>query len=147
MPARRCLIFYCPPCAPRVKRARMTSSFELAIDMISICENPNFCFDKLDFLAEKKTTELLISLGTAPPTRCPLDVYVVIRCCAHRRFNFCCPGCLSRGTCVRMSAAFSCDIGCVRHACDCVRSSFFCSPGLPPNHLLYACCKTPKGPN
>ena len=32
----------------------MTSSFELAIDMISIRENPNLCFDELDFLAEKK---------------------------------------------------------------------------------------------
>ena len=32
----------------------MTSSFELAIDMISIRENPDFCFDKLDFLAEKE---------------------------------------------------------------------------------------------
>ena len=31
----------------------MTSSFELMVDMISIRENPNFCFDKLDFLAEK----------------------------------------------------------------------------------------------
>ena len=35
------------------KRAKMTSSFGLAIDVISIRENPNFCFDKLDFLAEK----------------------------------------------------------------------------------------------
>ena len=32
----------------------MTSSFALAIDMISIRENPYLCFDKLDFLAEKK---------------------------------------------------------------------------------------------
>ena len=32
----------------------MTSSLELAIDMISIRENPNFCCDKLDFLAAKK---------------------------------------------------------------------------------------------
>ena len=30
------------------------TSFELAIDMLSISENPNFCFDELDFLAEKK---------------------------------------------------------------------------------------------
>ena len=37
----------------------MTSSFELAIDMISIRENPNFCFDKLDFLAEKKEDRLV----------------------------------------------------------------------------------------
>ena len=69
----------------------MTSSFELAIDMISIRENPNFCFDKLDFLAEKKTDHL-ISLGTAPPTSCPLDVYDVMKCCAYIRFNFCYPG-------------------------------------------------------
>ena len=32
----------------------MASSFELAVDIISIRENPKFCFDKLDFLAEKK---------------------------------------------------------------------------------------------
>ena len=125
----------------------MTSSFELAIDMIAIRETPNFCFDKLDFLAEKKKTDLLISSGTAPPTRCHLDVYDVIKCCAHRRFNFCYPGCLPRGACVRMSGANSCDIVCTRYACDCVHSSFFCSPDLPPNHLLYALCKTPKGPN
>ena len=30
------------------------TSFELAIDMISLHQNPNFCFDKLHVLAEKK---------------------------------------------------------------------------------------------
>ena len=37
----------------------MTSFFELAIDMISIRENLNFCFDKLDFLAKKKEDGLV----------------------------------------------------------------------------------------
>ena len=54
IPARRCLIFHYPPCTPSVKRAKMTSSFELAIDIIWIRENANFCFDELDFLAEKE---------------------------------------------------------------------------------------------
>ena len=38
----------------------MTSSFELAIAMISIRENPSFCFDKLDFLA---CTAVVVPLG------------------------------------------------------------------------------------
>ena len=66
----------------------MTSAFEFAIDMISIRENPNFCFDKLYLVAEKKKTDPSISLGTAPPTSRPLDVYDVVKCCAHRLFNF-----------------------------------------------------------
>ena len=84
----------------------MTSSFELVIDMISMRETlVSVSTNSISSRKEKKT-DLLISLGTAPPTRCPLDLYDVIKCCAHRRFNFCYPGCLSRETCVRMSVAF-----------------------------------------
>ena len=57
-------------------------------------------------------------VSQAPPPRWPLDVYDVIKCCGHRRFDVCYPGCPSRETCVRMSVAFSCDIVLgMHHAC------------------------------
>ena len=85
----------------------MTSSFELAIDMILIRENSDLCFDKLDCLAKKKEDRPVDIFRVITPSRCPQDVYdVIIKCCAHRRFNFCYPGCLSPKTCVRMSVAF-----------------------------------------
>ena len=44
-------------------------------------------------------------------------MYDVNKCCAHRRYNLCYPGCLLVETCVRISVTFSCDIVCTRHAC------------------------------
>ena len=87
---------------------RMTSSFQLAIEIFSIRKTLiSDHFDKLALSLNKTFTDDVIFSHADTRTGCPLDANNIIKFRADRRLICCCPPGVSRETCVGMSMAFS----------------------------------------